>query len=130
MTQAQFSPQSDQQIVVGQIVYQVGQEHGGLVQPITAVPPAAVPQPVPTPVTIRPRPFRQLLGREAEIIWVTELLQQQIPVEFYSEPGMGKTVLLRHLAYHPITDQFPDGIIYLVGLIVIVMAILSLLGLR
>jgi hypothetical protein len=113
MTQAQSSPQPDQQIVVGQIVYQVGQEHGGLVHPATAVPPAAIPQPQPTPVTIRPRPFRQLIGRDAEIAWVTDLLQQQTPAEFYSEPGMGKTVLLRHLAYQPLVQQFSDGVVYL-----------------
>ena len=107
--------ETSQQIVVGQYTYQTGQVHGGLVQPLTAVPPTAIPQPVSTPVTIRPRPFRQLLGREAEVAWVTGLLQQHIPIEFYSEPGMGRTALLRHLAYHPITNQFPDGVVYLVA---------------
>ena len=28
---------------------------------------------------------------------------------------MGRTALLRHLAYHPITNQFPDGVVYLVA---------------
>jgi PAS domain-containing protein len=106
---------SGQQIVVGQYIYQSGHAQGGLVQPVMAVLPAAVPQPVTTPVTIRPRPSPQLIGRHTEVAWVTELLQQQISAEFYSEPGMGKTALLRHLAYHPVTDQFPDGVLYLVA---------------
>ena len=105
----------NQQIVAGQYIYQVGHEQGGIVQPLTAVPATAIPQPVPTPVSIRPRPFRQLLGRENEVAWVVNLLHQQTPAEFYSEPGMGRTVLLRHLAYHPITNQFPDGVVYLVA---------------
>lgn len=108
-------PTAEQQIVVGPYIYQTGHPQGGLVYAATAVPPAAVPQPVSPPVTIRPRPFRQLLGREAEVAWVADLLQQQIPAEFYSEPGMGKTVLLRHLAHHPLTSQFPDGVVYLVA---------------
>jgi hypothetical protein len=35
-----------------------------------------------------------------------------VPLEFVGDPGIGKTVLLRYLAYHVDLELFPDGIIY------------------
>ncbi|MCB8945201.1 MAG: hypothetical protein H6658_15755 [Ardenticatenaceae bacterium] len=112
------TPDTGPQIIVGNYIYQPGQPQGGMVQVLTAASPsfgAGSPTALPTPVAIRPRPFRQLLGREPELAWMIDLLQQHISAELYSEPGMGKTVLLRHLAYHPVTGQFPDGVVYLVA---------------
>ena len=67
----------------------------------------------PAPVTIRPRPFQELLNRETEQSTTIETLQAREPVGFHSEPGVGKTVLLRQLAHAKVSTEFPDGVIYL-----------------
>lgn len=65
-----------------------------------------------TPVDLRPRPFPGLLDRETEVREAVDALGLGAPVEVYGEPGLGKTSLLRHLAYHPAAQAFSDGIVY------------------
>jgi len=58
-------------------------------------------------------PCPELLGRPIEIEAAIAKLQSATPVEFYSEPGLGKTSVLQAIAYIPaLTATFPDGIVY------------------
>jgi hypothetical protein len=67
---------------------------------------------VPAPQRYCP-PFPELLGRQVEIEATIANLQAATPVEFYGEPGLGKSSLLRAIAYTPaLTNTFPDGIVY------------------
>ncbi len=68
----------------------------------------------PVPVTIRPRPFKDLLNREAEQRTTIESSKAREPVGLHSEPGVGKTVLLlRQLAHVKLSTEYPGGVIYL-----------------
>jgi uncharacterized protein DUF4062/centrosomal CEP192-like protein/NB-ARC domain-containing protein len=73
---------------------------------------ATKPRPRPTPVRPSVRPFRGLLDRAAESEAALKTLPELAPVEFYGQSGIGKTALLRHLAYNTPDGHFPDGIVY------------------
>lgn len=69
----------------------------------------------PTPIRLRPRAFSNLLGRKAEIEQSVTALQASQTIELYGSAGIGKSVLLRQLAYHATAESlkhFPDGVIY------------------
>jgi len=100
------------QVAVGNNILQIGSIHGGVVN-IAMPEQQPHPQPRPSPVFLRPRPFAGLLDRETEVGAVTAALQSATPVEFHGQPGVGKTALLRHLAHHPAATSFPDGVVYL-----------------
>ena len=87
---------------------QVGAAEGGLVYDGMAT----QPRPRPTPVRPSVRPFRGLLDRAAESEAALQTLPELAPVEFYGQSGIGKTALLRHLAYNTPDGHFPDGMIY------------------
>ena len=87
---------------------QVGAAEGGLVYEGMAT----QPRPRPTPVRPSVRPFRGLLDRAAESEAALQTLPEPAPVEFYGQSGIGKTALLRHLAYNTPDGHFPDGVIY------------------
>ncbi|MGE0103750.1 MAG: choice-of-anchor D domain-containing protein [Blastocatellales bacterium] len=65
-------------------------------------------------VPLRPnvRPFKNLLDRNDEIRVAIETLSSLSPVQFYGEDGIGKTSLLRRLAYEGFGGAFPDGAIF------------------
>ena len=99
------------QVIVGNHNVQVLAQHGALVNVIASehIP---QPRPRPTPVlTLRPRRFQGLLDRKEEIRSVISGLSNG-PVEIYGDPGMGKTSVLRHLAYHPEVERFRSGAVY------------------
>ena len=100
------------QVAIGNNIIQIGSIHGGVVN-IVQPEQQPRPQPRPSPIFLRPRPFPGLLDREAEINAASAALQSALPVEFHGQAGLGKTTLLRHLAYHPADTSFPDGVIYL-----------------
>jgi hypothetical protein len=54
-----------------------------------------------------------MLDRQMEISKAGSTLDAGLPVQFYGEPGVGKTSLLRHLAYRPQSTSLPDGVVYL-----------------
>jgi ribosomal protein L40E len=100
------------QVAIGDHILQIGDVHGGVVN-VLAPGEKIQPEPRPTPVDLRPRPFPDLLDRDTEIKEATASLQSAQPVEFHAAAGLGKTALLRHLAHHPTATSFPDGIVYL-----------------
>ena len=57
--------------------------------------------------------MRGLFGRQAELKAIFSALGGGLPVEIIGRPGIGKTALLRSLAYHPAAAAFADGVIYL-----------------
>jgi HYDIN/CFA65/VesB-like, Ig-like domain/NB-ARC domain/Domain of unknown function (DUF4062) len=84
-------------------------EYGGVVY--RDKPPQWRSRPVPlAPGVQRPQ---DLLDRTAEVNAAMAAWRSATPVEFYGEPGVGKTYLLRHLAFQTQKGQFPDGVIYL-----------------
>src|SRR5262245_34306461 len=73
---------------------------------------ATQPRPRPTPVRPSVRPFRGLLDRAAESEAAVQTLSETAPVEIFGQSGIGKTALLRHLAYNMPDGHFPDGCVY------------------
>jgi hypothetical protein len=57
--------------------------------------------------------MRGLLDRQAETAAILSALDAGLPIEISGEPGIGKSALLRHLAHHPRTASFRDGVVYL-----------------
>jgi hypothetical protein len=99
-------------VAIGKNILQIGDVHGGVVN--VMMPGQEVqPKPYPTPIDMRPPPFPDLLNRQKEIETATKAFQSSEPVEFRGLPGIGKTSLLQHLAHHPITTSFPDGVVFL-----------------
>ena len=86
---------------------QIGAAEGCLVYDV-----ATQPRPRPTPVRPSVRPFRGLLDRAAESEAALKTMPELAPVEFYGQSGIGKTALLRHLAYNTPDGHFPDGMVY------------------
>jgi len=100
------------QIVVGNHNLVIGGVYGGVVNLIA---PGKQPtfSPRPKPVYLRPRAFPGLLDRETEQKTAVNALQIPESVSISGEDGIGKTALMRFLAYNSPGDNFPDGIIYL-----------------
>src|SRR6266487_6022017 len=99
------------QIAVGTHILQIGSVHGGIVN--VAVP-GKQPQPKArrVPIQLRPRPFPAILDRTEESGAATRALESLQSIELIGEAGIGKTVLLRHLAHTIDSKLFQDGIIY------------------
>ena len=99
------------QIAVGTHILQIGSVHGGIVN-------VAVPGEQPrskarsVPIQLRPRPFPAILDRTEESAAAIRALESLQSVELFGEAGIGKTVLLRHLAHTIDSKLFQDGIIY------------------
>jgi hypothetical protein len=88
--------------------------YGGVVN---ILPPEQAPRvtALPTPIELRPKFFPDLLGRKTEMEQIIAALEASQTIELYGAAGVGKSVLLRHLAHHSITKSqqlFPDGVIY------------------
>jgi outer membrane biosynthesis protein TonB len=100
------------QVAVGNYNVQIHADHGAVVH---FVPPERQPKPSsrPSPVLLRPRPFRGLLDRQVESDAAVSALRDGLPVEIQGPPGVGKSSLLRHLAYDPQASSLPDGVVHL-----------------
>jgi hypothetical protein len=99
------------QVAIGSNILQIGSVHGGVVNiamPGTITPPT----PRPRPVILRPRSFPGLLDRHEETDRVAAALRSAEPIELCGEAGLGKTSLLRYLAYYAFDTRYPDGIVH------------------
>src|SRR4030095_8536747 len=99
------------QIAVGTHVLRIGSVHGGIVD-ATASRQQPRPKARPVPIQLRPRPFPAILDRIEESAAAIRALESLQSVEVFGEAGIGKTVVLRHLAYTINCKLFQDGIIY------------------
>ena len=99
------------QVAIGNNILQIGDIHGGIVNIIA-------PNKKPNyahkaqPVYVRPRPFPGLLDRTEEIKKAVGALCDSESLSLQGANGLGKTTLLRHLAYNAPADNFPDGVLY------------------
>jgi hypothetical protein len=99
------------QIAIGDNILQIGDIHGGIVNILA---PDKKPNFLrqPSPVYLRPHVFRGLLNRTVELGTVAGALEISDSVSIHGENGVGKTSLLRYLAYNSPGDHFPDGVVY------------------
>jgi hypothetical protein len=109
--EARVQREDSGQIAVGAHVLRIGSVHGGIVDA------AATRQQLqhkarPVPIQLRPRPFPAILDRIEESAAAIRALESLQSVELFGEAGIGKTVVLRHLAHTINSKLFQDGIIY------------------
>src|SRR4029450_12789258 len=99
------------QIAGGTHVLRIGSVHGGIVDSAAS---RQQPRPKvrPVPIQLRPRPFPAILDRIEESAAAIRALESLESVELFGEAGIGKTVVLRHLAHTINSKLFQDGIIY------------------
>ncbi len=100
------------QVAVGDNILQIGSMHGGQVFVIESEDQLRA-RPRATPVHLTPRPFPNLLDRAESVDAFTESIGAATPLEFVGQNGIGKTSLLRHVAYRPESTTLRDGIVYL-----------------
>ncbi|MCB0165027.1 MAG: hypothetical protein KDI79_12420 [Anaerolineae bacterium] len=100
------------QVAIGSYIIQIGSVHGGVVNVRMPDQEPKI-QLRPTPIDLRPRAFPGLLGRDSEVNKAVASLQARQPVEVFGRVGVGKTALLRQLAYQPVASIFPHGVIYI-----------------
>lgn len=102
------------QVIVGDhnLQLQIGAIHGGV---INLAPPDERPSITArtAPVMLLPRRFPGLLDRHGTVRAVAEAASTGAPVEIHGEPGIGKTVLLRHLAHELRLAALGDGVVHL-----------------
>jgi len=100
------------QVAVGDYNVQINADHGAVVN---FAAPEKRPRLTlrPSPILLRPRAFLGLLDRDTEVSSTISSFGTRAPVEFCGEAGLGKTTLLRYLAYHPGAAALPDGIVFL-----------------
>ena len=99
------------QIAVGTHVLRIGSVHGGIVD-AAASRQQPRPKARPVPIQLRPRPFPAILDRIEESAAAIRALESLESVELFGEAGIGKSVVLRHLAHTINSKLFQDGIIY------------------
>src|SRR5881392_1012303 len=109
--EARVQREDSGQIAVGTHVLRIGSVHGGIVD---AAATRQKPRPTarPVPIELRPRPFPAILDRNEESAAAIRALESLQSVELFGEAGIGKTVVLRYLAYTINSKLFRDGIIY------------------
>ncbi|HEX6044098.1 MAG TPA: hypothetical protein VFZ22_06385 [Pyrinomonadaceae bacterium] len=98
------------QLAFGTKIVQIGHVSGGIVNILNEAPPP--PRLKPQPVSLRPKPFRDLLDRVTETTDIGNALESQESVECIGESGYGKTSLLRHLAHQTQLSTFAAGVVY------------------
>jgi Flp pilus assembly protein TadD len=109
--EARVQREDSGQIAVGTHVLRIGSVHGGIVDE-AATRQQPRPKARPVPIELRPRPFPAILDRNEERAAAIRALESLQSVELFGEAGIGKTVVLRHLAYTINSKLFQDGIIY------------------
>lgn len=107
-----FTDSAAPRLVIGSYQMQVGIPSGNVVTAAPTMKQLAL-MPKPGPIYQRPRPFPGLLNRQNEVKTALAALQSGQTVLISGSEGIGKTTLLRHLAYHPDVGSYPDGVIYI-----------------
>jgi len=100
------------QVAVGNQNVQIHADHGAVV---FMTPQGTQPAPKlrSLPILQRPRRARGLLDRQADIAAALTAIGTSLPVGIHGAPGIGKSTLLRHLAYAVEIGSLPDGVIHL-----------------
>ena len=109
--EARVQREDSGQIAVGAHVLRIGSVQGGIVD-VAATRQQPQPRARPVPIQLRPRPFPAILDRIEETAAAIRALESLQSVELFGEIGIGKTVVLRHLAHTINSKLFQDGIIY------------------
>ncbi|HEU0207466.1 MAG TPA: toll/interleukin-1 receptor domain-containing protein [Candidatus Udaeobacter sp.] len=109
--EARVQREDSGQIAVGAHVLRTGSVHGGIVD-VAATKQQPQPRGRPVPIQLRPRPFPAILDRIEETAAAIRALETLQSVELFGEIGIGKTVVLRHLAHTVNSKLFQDGVIY------------------
>src|SRR5262245_37358826 len=102
------------QVIVGDhnLQLQIGAIHGGVINlPRRDERPRITARTA--PVMLLPRRFPGFLDRHETVRAVEEAVAAAGPVELHGEPGIGKTVLLRHLAHQLRPAALSDGVVHL-----------------
>ena len=99
-------------VAIGRYLLEIGDPSGAVIREASGADRKHT-RPRPAPVLLLPTLIRGLVGREAELATIISALDAGLPLEVSGEPGTGKTALLRHLAHHPRTGSFADGVVYL-----------------
>ena len=98
------------QLAVGSSILSVGSVHGALLS--DRADSGSVIELRQTPIVQIPRAFVGLVGRQTEIESAIAALRAKQIVEIYGQAGIGKSVLVRHLAHSSqITTFYSDGIV-------------------
>lgn len=101
-------------VIVGDHNISLGEVNGGIVN-IIQQKEQEVFEPLPRPVGLRPRPIPNFLNRISEIEKIKLAFKSSMPVSLFGENGIGKTSLLRQIAYVQEANQFADGIVYILA---------------
>jgi TIR domain len=109
--EARVQREDSGEIAVGTHILRLGSVHGGIVD-AAATNELPRPNARPVPIQLRPRPFPAILDRIEESAAAIRALESLQSVELFGEAGIGKTVVLRHLAHTINSKLFQDGIIY------------------
>jgi hypothetical protein len=96
---------------IGNYTLRIGTLNGGVVN-LASPQQGWVPKARPVPVMLLPRALPGFLDRKDEVREATAVLEGASPVEFHGPPGVGKTALLRHLAYYKFAPVFPAGVVF------------------
>jgi hypothetical protein len=100
------------QLTIGDHNVQLRADGGTLVYVAPPAPPRA--QPRPRPVVLRPRKPAAFVDRTAELAAIVRALGTgPALIELSGAPGIGKTALLRTVAYDASTGRFAGGVVYL-----------------
>src|SRR3954469_24770964 len=100
-------------VSIGNYTLRIGTLNGGVVNIAPPQQHQQAPQARPTPVRLLPRKSPGLLDRKQETSIATSTLLSSSPTELHGPPGIGKTRLLRHLAYQQFDSACPDGVVCL-----------------
>lgn len=97
------------QVAVGKYDVRIHSDHGAVVH-LAQPGQQPVPRLRPSPVLLRPPAVDGFLARQADLAAILTAVRANLPVEIQGPPGIGKSILLCHLAH---TVEAGDGVIHL-----------------
>ncbi len=109
--EARISGHVSGQIAVGNHIIQNNVDHGGIVY-IAAPGETPTPRLRSLPISLPGRRPAEPLGRDDEVRVALDAVGAASSLEFVGPPGIGKTTLLKFLAYRAPSDAAPHGVVY------------------